>query len=368
MRLLFFLCCLYHFSVNDAFIQPLNAHANCRYSRCCVSNEARQEDDDNETPAPDRRKAVLTGLTTMIAVAQPAMAVERAVGAFEKKCREEGNCLEVGDLDGAVGWNWGAKERCDATDPQCGVNGLLKSADELAGEAVPQVGTTKITHRVQLTIAIGRKEEGILTLGMYGEDSPRSVSQLLQFLSGEGLWTLKNEDLSQAVALGYGLGSVTEIIPQQQISLGLPSQAAAYAKTHGMSSAGSDFVAQPRPTPTVENEASVRPHNQTGLVSIATKGVGYANTFCDNDEAFANSFSITAAAAPTLDKSRKVIGQVMDQDSMAFLARLSQLPTNKGLKGIVPGQNSGPPLLKTSVKKVTLEKLAAVDSESSSAQ
>ena len=44
-----------------------------------------------------------------------ANAVERAVGAAEKSCREEGNCLEKFDIDGAVGWNWGGRDRCDAT-------------------------------------------------------------------------------------------------------------------------------------------------------------------------------------------------------------------------------------------------------------
>lgn len=46
--------------------------------------------------------------------AKPVYAIERAVGSSEKSCREEGNCLEKFDLDGAVGWNWGGKERCDA--------------------------------------------------------------------------------------------------------------------------------------------------------------------------------------------------------------------------------------------------------------
>ncbi len=43
-----------------------------------------------------------------------ANAVERAVGGAEKSCREEGNCLEKFEIDGAVGWSWGGKDRCDA--------------------------------------------------------------------------------------------------------------------------------------------------------------------------------------------------------------------------------------------------------------
>ena len=54
-------------------------------------------------------------------------------------------------------------------------------------------------------------------------------------------------------------------------------------------------------------------------------------------------------------ESRKVIGQLMDESSMAFLARLAGTPTKKGLKGIIPGQNAGPPLVKTSITAVTLQ-------------
>jgi hypothetical protein len=66
-----------------------------------------------------------------------------------------------------------------------------------------------------------------------------------------------------------------------------------------------------------------------------------------------------------MDKEgRKVIGQVMDQPSMAFLARLAKLPTNKGLKGVIPGLNFGPPLLKVSVTDIDVKSVAA-SSESS---
>jgi hypothetical protein len=60
-----------------------------------------------------------------------------------------------------------------------------------------------------------------------------------------------------------------------------------------------------------------------------------------------------------MDKEgRKVIGQIIDAESMAFLTRVANLPTNKGLKGIIPGQDFGPPLLKTVVRSVEIKKLA----------
>jgi len=60
-----------------------------------------------------------------------------------------------------------------------------------------------------------------------------------------------------------------------------------------------------------------------------------------------------------MDKDgRKIIGQVMDDQSMIFLARLASLPTRKGFKGVVSGQNAGPPLLKVyiaSTKYIALQ-------------
>lgn len=55
----------------------------------------------------------------------------RAVGGAEIECRAAGNCLEKFELDGALGWNWGAKDRCDATDPNCGPDGKLRDNPSL---------------------------------------------------------------------------------------------------------------------------------------------------------------------------------------------------------------------------------------------
>ena len=51
-------------------------------------------------------------------------------------------------------------------------------------------------------------------------------------------------------------------------------------------------------------------------------------------------------------EGRRVVGQLLDEESMTFLARLSSLPTRKGFKGVIPGQNFGPPLIKLSIVRV----------------
>lgn len=76
---------------------------------------------------------------------------------------------------------------------------------------------------------------------------------------------------------------------------------------------------------------------------------------------FYPAFEITAGSVPSMDKEgRRVIGQVLDSESMAVVARLATLPTKKGLKGVIPGQNSGPPLLKVTVQDVAVKAIQDV--------
>lgn len=231
----------------------------------------------------------------LVAPGQDALAVERAVGAAEKACREAGNCLELGDLDAAVGWTWGGKDRCDATDPKCGPNGILLESVP-TGEPIPTV-TNKITHQVELTLIIGKGETGTLKLGLYGEETPQSVQQLLAFLSPNGLVTTTRSllderygSISQGVSLLTG-GLLTGIAPSQRLLFGVPSQSAAYARSNGLSKAGDNFLPQPRPLEQLAYEASVRLHDCAGLVSIPGGGLGFANNGKD-DEAYANGESL----------------------------------------------------------------------------
>ena len=74
---------------------------------------------NNNNDNSQRRAFLLSTLSVATSILTtsfpaPSNAVERAVGGSEKLCREEGNCLEKGELDGAVGWNWGGRDRCDA--------------------------------------------------------------------------------------------------------------------------------------------------------------------------------------------------------------------------------------------------------------
>jgi cyclophilin family peptidyl-prolyl cis-trans isomerase len=229
-----------------------------------------------------------------------ANAVERALGSAERECQEAGNCLERGEWDAAVGWNWGGKDRCDATDPQCGPNGRIRPTE--LNLAVPSTTTStttttlskdeeipKITHVVELTMTIGRKEQGTLRMGLYGTMAPEAVQQLVDFVSPQGLITTPPVFgyTSRGVSLCLG-GIVTNIVPSERIQFGVPSQSAAYARFMGLSKAGDLFIPQkPQATKTKNNVATIRPHDCAGLISIPAAGLGTMGGKND-DEAFAN--------------------------------------------------------------------------------
>ena len=336
-----------------------------------LSASANANDPNNSPDQQQERRRVLQTLlstTTLAAftaaVPQSAQAVaQRAVGGAEVDCRAAGNCMELGQLDGAVGWNWGAKDRCDAADPRCGVDGRLGELP--AGKPVPEV-IAKITHVAEIIIDIGREETGVLHIGLYGEACPGSVKQMLKFLT-EGLSTtsaLAFENgmgiKSSPVSLLQG-GKIPDIVPGKVVDFGVPSQALAYSRARGLRNAGDEFVPQARPNPQdTQDDPFLRKHDIAGLVSVPAKGIGYGgNGFEPEDEAYDSAFLVTADALTSLDKNngRRVIGQVIDEPSMAFLARLSSLPTKKGIKGVIPGQTSGPPLLKVTIRDVDVKKV-----------
>ena len=98
-----------------------------------------------------------------------------------------------------------------------------------------------------------------------------------------------------------------------------------------------------------------------GLISIPEQGIGYASSNGDVDGAFASAFLITADGNPEFDAKlrRRVIGQVIDDESMEFLARLSSLPVQK--KG---PNGKGPPLLKVTILDTGVQKVGANNKES----
>lgn len=281
--------------------------------------------------------------------------VQRAVGSAESKCREEGNCLETFELDGAVGWNWGGTDRCDASDPLCGPDGRLRE-EALSGQPVPAKDPAlEITDVVELTLTIGTGSNAdvqTLRMGLYGNACPELVKEMADLCGRAGLVTSKDLLLGSPVRLGGGGGSLTYVRPEERLEFGVSSQKAAYAKSLRKARAPDEFVPQPRPSgqrlESARGERSARSHDVAGLISLPKEGIGYGSAFLGvkDDEAYSSAFQITATSVPDMDKEgRKVIGQLIDSQSMDLLARLAGSPTRK----MLPGQNGGTPLIKVSV-------------------
>ena len=276
--------------------------------------------------------------------------VQRAVGYAESKCKSEGNCLEKLDIDGAVGWNWGGVDRCDASDPLCGPDGTLRDGPPVGASPPPRGGPgaeCEITDVVEMTLTVGsgsNAETRTMRMGLYGRRCPESVREMIDLCGGPGLVTSRDLLLGSPVRPGRGGGSLTYVRPEERLDFGVQSQRVAYARSIRKAKAPDEFVPQMRPggarLQSVRDEDSGRSHDAAGLVSIPREGIGYGGGLVlgKDDEAYASSFQVTARAVPEMDREgRKVIGQLLDGESMDLLARLAGSPTRK----MLPGQNGG---------------------------
>ena len=215
------------------------------------------------------------------------------------------------------------------------------------------IGDLKITDVIELTLTVGvgsTVATNVIRIGLYGDKCPELVKEMTD-LCGRGIVTSQDLLLGAPVRLGQGFGSLTFIRPEERLEFGIPSQKVAYAKSIRKAKAPDEFLPQPRPSgdrlDRVKNEQSARLHNVAGLVSVPANGIGYGGGLLGkDDEAYSSAFQITASSVPDMDKEgRKVIGQLIDDNSMNALARLAGSPTRK----MLPGQNGGSPLIKVTV-------------------
>lgn len=331
--------------------------------------EAWIQSHDHHPTKPTNRLRFHTRTSSVRAAVDENVAYEEESGQSSRRKLLK-NAVQVGALSMAPILSYPnaalAEQRCDPGDVRCKEDG--KIGDVPAGKPIPRV-TNKITHVVQMLIDVGerREEAGLIRFGLYGADCPLSTREMLLFLT-RGITSMSQQALDNSIGLETApvtlleSGSVPMIYLGKAVDFGVPSQAKAYAKSRGMRNAGPNFVPQSRPSSTeVEKEAFPRPHNVAGLVSIPAKGIGYGGTGSEgDDDAYADAFTITADDVAALDKlNRRVIGQIIDDESMQFLARLASLPVQKGKTGILKGETSGPPLLKVRVRDVAVQKAGA---------
>lgn len=346
-------------------------------------NKNNKNNKNDEISRSDILKKSIPMIAALLGLGTTANAeVMRAVGGAEIQCRKEGNCLERGELDGALGWEWGSKDRCDPNDPSCGVNGKVLDADSLVDLSPPQIPAgADITDIIEIQVSIGKKESGVLKLGLFGNAFPEAVSQFKNFVdSKEGLFTnsLVRESADYYVTsqapvnlCSNGFGSVNTIYPSERISFGLTSQGLGYAKEKSLNKIPTDFVPQQRPKELDPSKKEIiELHDTAGLLSIPKRGLGYTGysplSKISDDEIFTNAFSITTTTTKennnnnkNLDKDNLVIGQILDSASMSTLNRISNIPTIKGFKGVIPGQDYGAPFLKVQVTSVSVNPVTA---------
>jgi len=235
----------------------------------------------------------------------------------------------------------------------------------LRGQPVPTKDNNEITDIVELALTIGTgsiSDSQIMKIGLYGNECPNLVKEFKDLCSRQGLVTSQNLLLGAPVRLSVG-GSMTYIRPEERLEFGVASQKQAYAKSIRRAKAPEEFVPQGRPDgkrlELVRGEQSSRKHDVAGLLSLPKDGIGYGSFGLklgkDDDEAYSNSFEITAKPMPEMDKEgRKVIGQLLDATSMDLLARLSGSPTRK----LIPTQTGGTPLIKVSVDDCSVSSVA----------
>ncbi|CAM9318442.1 unnamed protein product [Chrysoparadoxa australica] len=196
------------------------------------------------------------------------------------------------DLDGAIGWNWGGKDRCLPEDEACLDNGQTAEdgAKEFAAAPALPDGVT-ITDKVFMDISLGDKELGRITLGLYGGEAPTAAEQFKALCEGS-FFIPSPSGFGKAGPFGYEGLAVDRVEPGKLVR---------FAKIRLPASVGRrdqrDFEFLP---PTNEDISSL-PHGVPGLLSVKRGGGDWA-------------FSLTTGSKKDVpfDRLNQVVGQVIE--------------------------------------------------------
>ena len=164
----------------------------------------------------------------------------------------------------------------------------------------------KITSRASLAIAIGTAEPKMLTVGLYGDEAPKSVDLFRGLCAG----TLDG-------GLTYRGSTGTRVEPDRAIVLGHLSAGSAQEIERSIDSTGyvrSTLVNLAEQY--TNDDANALSHDRPGLVSMRKGGGEF-------------EFVLTPKSNPSLDVNRVVIGEVIDSDSLALVRDLNTVPSRK---------------------------------------
>ncbi|KAJ1617476.1 hypothetical protein T492DRAFT_1151885 [Pavlovales sp. CCMP2436] len=199
---------------------------------------------------------------------------------------------------------WGGSERCDPTDAGCGQSGRQPSSVAAADICLPEPRDT-VSTRVYLDLALNRKAAGRLSFGLYAS-TPESAATFARLCEG----TLTTRPGEQAAS--YQSSSLLRIARGRYLVGGALTLAGGLTEL-GLGSARPVYTPV---TPNQNTEVGLGSLSEAGLLAMRRGGRSV-------------DWAITLGDARGLDGSWVVIGQLLDESSLALLRRLSEVPVNK---------------------------------------
>ena len=94
----------------NSLVHSFSATSRTTATTTTTTLQSTKNSNEFEDASNDRRTFISSLAVVGAAVfssGSQANAVTRAIGGAEAECRAAGNCLEIGEIDGALGWNWG---------------------------------------------------------------------------------------------------------------------------------------------------------------------------------------------------------------------------------------------------------------------
>ena len=256
--------------------------------------------------------------------------------------------MEKGDLDGAIGYVWGAKDRCDALGNGvilggCSDGGLTSSEGPVVH--LPPVSDSKLDSTLDIAIGLGpaRSEEIYpIRIGILRNTDAKLRDQVKDLLSGAGFGIGKG---FIPVKLAEG-GSITNVKSKQSIGIGVKSQLVGYKKQNNVRKLPDNLSLMGRVTKLSSKSSLVDTGDDFGthfgLVVAPRLGIGYGVTGSDSlvrmtvkdDELYARCFRILTEPESKIQRGESIVGVVIDDggDGMV-ITKMSSLPLSKGLFG-----------------------------------
>jgi len=226
--------------------------------------------------------------TGAIFCSQPAFAVE------SQRAKPE----QWADIDGAIGFSFGAKERCNPSDINCGINGIPVSLKDTQRPFEQE--DFPITDKFKISVGFKGNVVGSIVLGLWRDAAPKSVDLFAKMCTEYEL----KDDENYGVRVTYSNQKISQIVRNEKI---------VFADTVYP---GTEKNRKTKPVVPPENadKNTKIVHGYSGLVSMRKGGGSF-------------EFLINPRPNGRLNVDYIVIGQVLE--GMDVVEQLNQAPVNK---------------------------------------